>query len=184
MSAPTQTQARRSIEHRGVSRIRVIAEAKEKVPTVDLAERLCGPDNMRRVGKERVGRCPLPDHEDKTPSFTINPEKDLWWCHGCLRGGDVITLAQLAWEIDRADVAAAEILLTFGHEIPPRPPIWFARQERQRDTRAAIEQARKNILRRRLFKYCVLPLLKHIEDDKEYAGEVERAWADFKELLA
>jgi DNA primase len=66
-------------ERRGVSRRRVIAEAKEKVPTIDLAERLCGPDNMRKVGKERVGRCPLPDHEDKTPSFTTNPEKNVWF---------------------------------------------------------------------------------------------------------
>jgi DNA primase len=76
-----------------------------------------------------VRRCVLPDHEDRTPSFTVNPERNLLWCHGCLRGGDAITLAQRAWGIARADVAAAEVLLTFGHEIPKRPESWYRRQE-------------------------------------------------------
>ena len=117
MSAPSQVQARRSTERRGVSRRRVIDEAKEKVPTVDLAERLCGPDNMRRVGRERVGRCPLPDHEDKTPSFTVNPEKNVFFCHGCVRGGDVIDLARFAWGYEKYEVAmaAVDLLHEFGH---------------------------------------------------------------------
>jgi hypothetical protein len=85
-------------ERRGVSLRRVIEEAKEKVPTIDLAERLCGPGGMRKAGKEWVGRCPLPDHEDKTPSFTVNPEKNLWFCHGCLKGGDVVELASASSE--------------------------------------------------------------------------------------
>lgn len=160
----------------------VIQAAKEAVSTLDLAERLC-PDGLRKASKEWVARCPLPDHEDRTPSFCVNPEKDVWFCHGCLRGGDVITLAQRAWSIDRADVAAAEILLTFGYEIPPRPASWFAKQERQRNTRAAIEQTRKNILRRRLFKYCALPFLEHIKDEAEYNRELDRAWVDFQEML-
>lgn len=145
-------QAHHSIEQRGVSRWRVIEEAKEKVSTLDLAERLCAPDGLRKAGKEWVGRCPLPDHEDKTPSFTVNSEKDLWWCHGCLRGGDVITLAQRAWEIDRADVAAAEILLTFGYEIPKRPDSWFRKQARQKPIRDAIEEVWVKHYQHRLYR--------------------------------
>lgn len=63
--------------------------------TIDLAgfvERTCGVRFGRR-GKELVGRCPFPDHDDGTPSFTVNEEKQLWHCHGCKRGGDVFTLA-------------------------------------------------------------------------------------------
>lgn len=160
----------------------VIQAAKGAVSTLDLAGRLCSGE-LRRAGKEWVARCPLPNHEDRTPSFCVNSERDLWFCHGCVRGGDVISLAQRAWGMDRADVAAAEILLTFGHPIPPRPASWFRRQERQRDTRAAIEQTRKNTLRRRLFKYCVLPLLDYINDEEEYNRELERAWVDFQEML-
>ena len=30
---------------------------------------------MRRAGAEFVCRCPFPDHEDRTPSFHVNPDK-------------------------------------------------------------------------------------------------------------
>ena len=35
--------------------------------------------------------CPLPDHEDRTPSFQVLPSH--WRCFGCNRGGSVIDLA-------------------------------------------------------------------------------------------
>jgi hypothetical protein len=130
---------------------------------------------MRRVGKERVGRCPLPDHEDKTPSFTVNPEKNLWFCHGCVRGGDVITLAQRAWGIDRADVAAAEILLTFGYEIPKRPDSWFRKQARQAPVRNAIEEARVKHYQRRVYR-AFLPAIEDISDVDQRRKEAELFW--------
>jgi hypothetical protein len=46
---------------------------------------------LRRVGKEWLGRCPFPDHPDATPSFRVNQEKGVFYCHGCRRGGDVLT---------------------------------------------------------------------------------------------
>jgi DNA primase len=63
------------------------------------------------------------DHEDKTPSFTINPEKNLWFCHGCLRGGDVVELARFAWGYEKREVAmaAADLLHEFGHPRPEQP---------------------------------------------------------------
>src|SRR5215208_1423551 len=120
-TAHTSTPSRP--ERRGVSRARVIEEAKGKVSTIDLAERLCGPGGLRKAGKEQVGRCPLPDHEDKTPSFTVNAEKNLWFCHGCVRGGDVIDLARFAWGYRKHEVtmAAANLLHEFGHAIPEQP---------------------------------------------------------------
>jgi hypothetical protein len=52
----------------------VIEAAKEAVPTIDLADLLCGPGKMRRAGDRWVARCPLPGHEDRTPSFTVYTE--------------------------------------------------------------------------------------------------------------
>jgi len=103
----------RTQRYRGVSYTRPIDAAKEAVPVIDLADRLTVHDGLRRVGKEWVGRCPLPHHDDRSPSFTVNPEKNLFFCHGCLRGGDVVELARLAWGYDRRDahVAAALLLL-------------------------------------------------------------------------
>jgi DNA primase len=174
----------RTQRYRGGSYTKPIDAAKEAVPIIDLADRLAGPGGLRRVGKEWAGRCVLPDHEDRSPSFTVNPEKNVFFCHGCLRGGDVVELARLAWEYDQreAHVAAAELLLEFGHEVPERPPAWFRKQERQRHTRDAIEEVKKNIVRRRLFKHLILPLVDTIEDEEEHNRELDRAWSEFQRL--
>jgi hypothetical protein len=44
---------------------------------------------LRRSGKELVGRCPF--HDDRSPSFSVNPEKEKWHCFGCNAGGDAVT---------------------------------------------------------------------------------------------
>jgi len=48
----------------------------------------------RQVGSrpEFVGLCPL--HAEKNPSFYVNASKNLFYCHGCGRGGDLISFAQ------------------------------------------------------------------------------------------
>ncbi len=56
---------------------------------------------LRRAGRQLVGLCPL--HEEKTPSFTVDPAQGLWHCHGaCKAGGDVITLSMLFYGTDFA----------------------------------------------------------------------------------
>lgn len=45
--------------------------------------------------------CPFPDHDDKTPSFSIDTTKGLAWCFGCQRGGDIIKLAETYFRLDK-----------------------------------------------------------------------------------
>jgi CHC2-type zinc finger protein len=174
-------QPMRRLEHRGGRGRSVIEAANEAVATIDLANRLCGPGQMHRVGKEWAALCPLPDHQERTSSFTVNPNKNVWWCHGCLRGGDVITLAQRAWDIPRADVAAAELLLSFGHDIPPRPPAFFRKEERQASARQVLEDAKIAHLQRRVFRRF-MALLEAIEDDQERKAEAEHLWEAAREI--
>jgi hypothetical protein len=171
-------------ERRSVGGRSVIEAAKERVPTIDLADRLCGPVQMRRIGERWTARCPLPDHEDRSPSFVVYPEGNGWWCYGCNRGGDVVDLAALAWEIDRADVAAAEALMTFGHPIPPRPEAWFNRQKRQTPMRAKIEDVRVEVLMRRLFKHIFEPMISTIEDPDERTEMAAELWREVLPLAA
>ena len=44
--------------------------------------------SLRRCGKELVGLCLF--HGDKHPSFTVNVEKQVWFCFACAEGGDAI----------------------------------------------------------------------------------------------
>lgn len=53
---------------------------------------LCGVEPNR----DGFVHCPLPDHDDETPSCHLYPTADLgWWCFGCCRGGRVYDLASL-----------------------------------------------------------------------------------------
>src|SRR6185369_14710243 len=42
---------------------------------------------LRRVGRNFMGRCPF--HEEKTPSFSVNAERQFYHCFSCKVGGDV-----------------------------------------------------------------------------------------------
>jgi hypothetical protein len=180
MSSVPQAAETRAPRYRGVSYTRPIDAAKVAVPTIDLADRLTGPGGLRRVGREWVGRCVLPDHEDRSPSFTVNPEKNVFFCHGCLRGGDVVELARLAWGYDQRDahVAAATLLMEFGHAVPKRPPSWHRRQSRQERARQAIESAKATRVQRRIYRWILAPPLAKIEDEDERREEVGHAWED------
>ncbi len=48
------------------------------------------------TGQDRwKAHCPFPDHEDRTPSFTIYLRDNKAWCHGCNRGGDIFDLTAI-----------------------------------------------------------------------------------------
>lgn len=58
--------------------------------------------DFERVGPDRLkARCPLPGHDDRTPSFIVTPSKAFAWCFGCNRGGDVLTLTKLTFGLER-----------------------------------------------------------------------------------
>jgi DNA primase len=43
---------------------------------------------LKRVGQNQVGLCPF--HDDKSPSFSVTEDKQLYHCFGCKAGGDVV----------------------------------------------------------------------------------------------
>jgi CHC2 zinc finger len=47
---------------------------------------------LKRAGVQFVGICPF--HAEKSPSFSVNPRKQVFYCHGCQAGGDVFTFIQ------------------------------------------------------------------------------------------
>lgn len=54
--------------------------------------------NLRRSGAQLVGLCPF--HGEKTPSFSVHPQKQLYHCHGCGAGGDVFSFTKEIEGID------------------------------------------------------------------------------------
>lgn len=59
------------------SRVRIEDVVKRYVPS------------LKKRGKDYVGLCPF--HQEKTPSFTVSPEKQIFYCFGCHAGGNVFS---------------------------------------------------------------------------------------------
>jgi DNA primase len=64
-----------------------IEEIKSRVDIVELASEYL---TLKKAGRNYLGLCPF--HQEKTPSFTVNREKQIFYCFGCGQGGNVITL--------------------------------------------------------------------------------------------
>ena len=61
-----------------------IGEIKSRVNIVDLVSEYVA---LKKTGRNFVGLCPF--HKEKTPSFSVNPEKQIFYCFGCGEGGDI-----------------------------------------------------------------------------------------------
>ena len=55
----------------------------------DIVEVVSEAVRLKKTGKNHVGLCPF--HTEKTPSFTVNPDKQIFHCFGCGTGGNVFT---------------------------------------------------------------------------------------------
>lgn len=66
------------------------------IPPVEYVEALTG----ERVGRDGKLCCPLPGHDDRTPSFqAYDDPAQGWYCFGCDRGGDIYSLAAALWAL-------------------------------------------------------------------------------------
>jgi DNA primase len=67
----------------------------------DIVELVGARTQLRRVGARWTGRCPF--HDERTPSFSVSPEKKTYYCFGCQRGGDVFRFVQETEGLDFAE---------------------------------------------------------------------------------
>ena len=61
-----------------------INEVRDSVDIVDVIGQYV---SLEKRGKDYVGLCPF--HQEKTPSFSVNQQKQFFYCFGCHRGGNV-----------------------------------------------------------------------------------------------
>lgn len=59
------------------------------VQSTDIVETISQYMTLKPRGKNFFGNCPF--HNEKTPSFSVNPEKQIFYCFGCQKGGNVLT---------------------------------------------------------------------------------------------
>jgi DNA primase len=115
-----------------------VAEVKA---AADIVEVVSARTTLRRASSARfTGRCPF--HEERTPSFSVDPVDKLYYCFGCGKGGDVVRFVQ---ETENLDFAGAIEWLAERFRVPLRyeetsPQQDAARRRRERLT-AVLEQS-------------------------------------------
>jgi len=65
---------------------------------VDMVQLVGQKTDLRRVGTRWTGLCPF--HDERTPSFSVNPEEKLYYCFGCGEGGDAFKFVQQTEALD------------------------------------------------------------------------------------
>lgn len=75
--------------------------------------------SLKKTGRNWTGLCPF--HPDKkSPSFSVSPEKGLFYCFGCGAGGDVFGFLRRIENISFME-AVEKLAKRYGIEIPRRP---------------------------------------------------------------
>ncbi len=76
------------------------ASVDEVKAAADMVAVVSGRTQLRKAGARFVGRCPF--HEERTPSFSVNPTDKLYYCFGCGAKGDLITFVRETEQLDFA----------------------------------------------------------------------------------
>ncbi|MCX5848238.1 MAG: CHC2 zinc finger domain-containing protein, partial [Deltaproteobacteria bacterium] len=102
-----------------------IEEIKNRVDIVDLASEYL---TLKKAGRNFIGLCPF--HQEKTPSFTVNRDKQIFYCFGCGEGGNVVTFLMKI-----ADKTFPEAIKDLAEKTGVvLPPVSSGKEGRQRDS--------------------------------------------------
>lgn len=83
---------------------------KQRLPLLEYLQRYNWTPRGAGSRQELVGLCPL--HRETRPSFYVNARKNLFYCHGCGRGGDLIRFVELSEHLSfRQTIAYLQQLL-------------------------------------------------------------------------
>jgi len=90
----------------------VVEEIHNKIDIVEFIGRYV---KLKKQGSNYVGLCPF--HQEKTPSFTVSPSKQLYHCFGCGASGDIVTFLMRIENLTFKD-AINQLAKEAGIEVP------------------------------------------------------------------
>jgi len=146
----------------------VIARVRDAADIIDvIGEQV----RLRKRGRTWEGLCPF--HDEKTPSFSVDAEKGLFYCFGCHQGGDVF---KFVMQIERLSFpeAVERLARRFGVQLPPRTPEARQRRDASDRLRTVLGEAQQ------FFADCLAaPEGSVARAELERRGFAEPTWRDF-----
>ena len=91
---------------------------------LDIVEVIDRRVKLKKSGKNYSARCPF--HDEKTPSFSVNPDKQFYYCFGCGAGGNALGFVMEYENLDFPQAVEA-LASSAGMEVPREP----GRQDQQ-----------------------------------------------------
>ena len=88
-----------------------VDELLQRINIIDIVSRYV---KLRKGGKDFIGLCPF--HNEKTPSFTVSIEKQIYYCFGCHEGGNAINFV-MKYENMSFQEALESLAREYGIEI-------------------------------------------------------------------
>ena len=141
----------------------IVSEIRNAADIVDIVSDMV---ILKKAGKDYQGLCPF--HTEKTPSFTVSPEKQIFYCFGCGAGGNVFTflMKHEGWSFPETVRTLAK---RYGIEVPtrnltPEERHRFSEREALLDVNHRAKDYFQNVLW------------------KSRAGEVARAYLDRRKI--
>lgn len=153
---------------------RFIDDLLDRVDIVDvIGSRL----ELRKTGKNHSACCPF--HDEKTPSFSVNPEKQFYYCFGCGAGGNAIGFVM---DYDRVDFpqAVESLGALVGMEVPREAQQTSPQDKRRKALYNVLEQAKRfyqGQLRQHKTAHQAVDYLKQRGLSGEIAGNFEIGYA-------
>ena len=92
-----------------------VSEIKNAADIVDIISEAV---LLKKAGKNHLGLCPF--HSEKTPSFTVSPDKQIFYCFGCGTGGNVFSFLMKQEGLTFPEAVRA-LGKRYGIDIPERP---------------------------------------------------------------
>ncbi len=107
---------------------------------INIVDVIDGRVKLKRAGKNYSGLCPF--HKEKSPSFSVSPDKQFYYCFGCGAGGNALGFLM---EYDRLNFpeAVEELAKLAGMDVPREEgrPVDHQREQRLKRQFEALEQA-------------------------------------------
>ena len=109
----------------------VVSEIRDRADIVEIISESVA---LKKTGNSFKGLCPF--HQEKTPSFSVSPTKQLFYCFGCQLGGDVITFLERLTHQTYPEIIR-DLADRYRIKIPEKP---LSKDEKQKR-----EEKKKNI---------------------------------------
>lgn len=145
-----------------------VARVREAADIVDV---ISDHVTLKRRGSRWIGLCPF--HQEKTPSFSVDAERGLYYCFGCHAGGDVIRFVMELENLSFPE-AVESLARRFGVQLPEASPGARTRRDSGERIRGILAEAQAWFQRR-----LAAPAGSAARAELERRGFGRESWAEF-----